>query len=290
MSGKYTMGNGTEMTHLVHISDWMPTFLSWAGAKETYAELSLDGKDQSEALLNNKEVRNDILLELFTEKESHDNSYSASYRKGKYKLIQGNIKDSHWYYEPTKDMLNSTDSTWLSYFVEIFMKWLEALYDTGPIDLIGDLVVTHIVYYQNMFYNPPETLLFDLEADPQETTNIARENADIVNEFSAYLEEMKKKRPHHPKYWLVSQEWADGAGKIPGDCSQNSKVKTEHCKFAHPWIPDTTNVVDEEKLNLIPGVRWWVTHVIRDTWHILLTPIVVTFLAMVCVCAMMCKK
>ena len=62
-------------------------------------------------------------------------------------------KDSPFYEWGPKDILNSTDHTWLSYFVEIFMKWLEAFYDTGPIDLIGDLVVTHIVYYKKTSFS-----------------------------------------------------------------------------------------------------------------------------------------
>ena len=105
MSGNYTMGDGAEMNHMMHISDWMPTFLSWAGAKDSYKDLSLDGMDQTRALKKDKKVRDEVLIELFTEKESHDKTYSAGYRKGNYKFIQGNIKDPNWYSEPTVDNL-----------------------------------------------------------------------------------------------------------------------------------------------------------------------------------------
>merc|ERR1719186_875416 len=103
LSGKFVKTGGEEMIHMIHISDWLPTFLSWAGASHLVAGLGMDGLDQTEALRDNVEVRTEVLLELFTDKESHDGSESAAYRKGKYKLIQGNIRDPHWYSEPTKD-------------------------------------------------------------------------------------------------------------------------------------------------------------------------------------------
>ena len=105
LSKKYAMTGGTEMDKMIHISDWMPTFLSWAGAKDSYKDLSLDGMDQTRALKKDKKVRDEVLIELFTEKESHDKTYSAGYRKGNYKFIQGNIKDPNWYSEPTVDNL-----------------------------------------------------------------------------------------------------------------------------------------------------------------------------------------
>ena len=41
----------------------------------------LDGLDQSEALKHGREVRSDVLLELFTSQESHDGSESVAYRE-----------------------------------------------------------------------------------------------------------------------------------------------------------------------------------------------------------------
>ena len=51
---------------------------------------NLDGLDQSEAFKFDKEVRKDVLLELFTDKESHDGSESIAFRKGKYKFFKVN--------------------------------------------------------------------------------------------------------------------------------------------------------------------------------------------------------
>ena len=82
LSGNYTMTGGEELRHMVHISDWLPTFLSWAGSQDLAKDLQLDGLDQSEALKHGREVRTDVLLELFTDKESHDGSESVAYREG----------------------------------------------------------------------------------------------------------------------------------------------------------------------------------------------------------------
>lgn len=42
---------------------------------------------------------------------SHDGKSLAAYRKGKYKLITGAYKDSHWYSEPDADYVKSSDTT-----------------------------------------------------------------------------------------------------------------------------------------------------------------------------------
>ena len=44
--------------------------------------MKLDGLDQSEALKYGRQVRKDVLLELFTDQESHDGSESIAYRYG----------------------------------------------------------------------------------------------------------------------------------------------------------------------------------------------------------------
>merc|ERR1719347_1897551 len=79
LSRSFVATGGGEMNHMIHISDWLPTFLSWARSSHLVSGLALDGLDQSLALKHNKEVRTEVLLELFTEKESHDQSRSAAF-------------------------------------------------------------------------------------------------------------------------------------------------------------------------------------------------------------------
>ena len=88
-SGQYSSKG--EMAQLFHISDWLPTFLSWADQSQLAKDLDLNGLDQSEALKSNKLVRHDVVLEMFTAEDSHDGTESVAYRVGPWKIIQGNI-------------------------------------------------------------------------------------------------------------------------------------------------------------------------------------------------------
>ena len=88
--------------------------------------------------------------------------------------------------------------------IEKLIKVLEDMFGSGPIDLIGDLLVTHIVYYNYMLNQKgmDDVMLFDLERDPEERNNIAKSNPKIVEEFQRKLDTLKAKRPKHPRYWV----------------------------------------------------------------------------------------
>ena len=64
-----------------------------------------------------------VLLDLYTETDSHDGKSLAAYRKGNYKLIQGSYKDSHWYTEPTHDRVGTSDTGSLARVLGRF-KWI----------------------------------------------------------------------------------------------------------------------------------------------------------------------
>ena len=57
-------------------------------------------------------------------------------------------------------------------------------------------------------------MLFDLESDPIEKNDIASEFPDIVVDLLKDVEEEKKKRPKHPRYWMRSPNWTEGF--LPG--------------------------------------------------------------------------
>ena len=44
---RYLGAGGREFNHLVQISDWLPTFLSWSGHSNLSENIKLDGLDQS---------------------------------------------------------------------------------------------------------------------------------------------------------------------------------------------------------------------------------------------------
>ena len=78
--------------------------------------------------------RGDVLLELFTVIDSHDGSQSAAYRRGKYKIIQGNIRDPHWYTEPSQDKVATSDQSLVPRILEYFVRFMEFIFGNGPCD------------------------------------------------------------------------------------------------------------------------------------------------------------
>ena len=48
---KYLGKEGREFGYMMHISDWLPTFLSWSNSKHLIADIKIDGVDQSKVFL-----------------------------------------------------------------------------------------------------------------------------------------------------------------------------------------------------------------------------------------------
>ena len=54
-----------------------------------------------------------------------------------------------------------------------------------------------------------QTLLFDIEKDPQERNNIAAENPQIVKELLGDVERYKMDIPQAAPYWMITKNWVD---------------------------------------------------------------------------------
>lgn len=249
LSGQYVMTGGVEHNYMFHISDWLPTFLSWAGASNLLDGLGLDGQDQAVGLKNNTIVRKEMLLELFTAEDSHDGTMSASYRKGNYKIIQGNIRDPHWYSEPTQDRVATTDHGLIPRILESFVRVMEFIFGNGPCDIfVHGMALNVILFNKYVKDNGVKTMVFDLDEDPEEKNDISGTHPKVTRSLLEAIQEYKHKRPYHPRYWMVNPSWLNSFQ--PGDCSNQPLVTPAQCKFAHPWLDDSADLRDEKGLGL----------------------------------------
>jgi len=251
LSGKRVKG-GRKLEHLVHISDWLPTFLDWANAPNS-PQLGLDGVSQTSTLIGGKAARTEVLLELFSSEQSHDGSESAAYRAGKFKLIAGHMRDSHWYKEPTDDKVSTSDSSILPRVLELIVRGFEWIFGNGPCDPVHIILMNSVLFNQYKSRTEPRVMLFDIENDPEESEDIADQHPHIVKDLVARIEKVRAKMPSSPRYWMVSPNWTQAF--LPGDCHGQDVLAEKHCRFAHHWLPESANLSDEEALGLENGFR-----------------------------------
>jgi arylsulfatase A-like enzyme len=132
---------GRRFDGLVHISDWMPTLLTLANVDPHNFPKNMDGMDISEHLkarpvsVVTDSPRKEVLLELVPSDNAVLISTDAfAYRIGDFKYIKGFPRDAHWYSEPRKDYLNSTDTSYMPYFAEMCLRFFEHLFGAGAFD------------------------------------------------------------------------------------------------------------------------------------------------------------
>jgi len=226
----------------------MPTFLSLAGREDLTTGLDLDGLDMVDGLRRGEQIRTNVLLDLYTERTSHDGKSLATYRKGDYKVISGSYKDSHWYSEPTMDWVATTDTGLLARLFEVMARMLDWLLGEGPCDSIRMLMFNIWLFNHYSQGNSAKTLLFNIAKDPEERRNLADEFPEIVTELLKEVEVIKQDIPASPRYWMVSYNWTNGF--VKGDCSGQSVLPGHYCHFTSHWLPDTANLQDEEMLGL----------------------------------------
>ena len=99
-------------------------------------------------------------------------------------------------------------------FFKITLRVLEYLFGDGPMDVPSDIAINMILFQHYAKQEGSKLMLFDLESDPIEQNDIASEFPDIVDDLLKDVEELKKKRPKHPRYWMMSPNWTEGF--IPG--------------------------------------------------------------------------
>ena len=100
-------------------------------------------------------------------------------------------------------------------FIKVILRFLENIFGDGPMDVPSDIAINMLLYQHYAKKEGYNLLLFDLESDPFEKNDIAKDNHDIVQDLLNDVEELKKKRPVHPKYWMMSPNWTT-EGFVPG--------------------------------------------------------------------------
>ena len=81
-------------------------------------------------------------------------------------------------------------------------------------DVPADIAINMLLFQHYAKKEGSKLMLFDLDKDPWEENNIAQNYPEIVHDILEDIEELKKKRPKHPKYWMMSSNWTEGF--IPG--------------------------------------------------------------------------
>lgn len=253
---KYFGIGGRINNNMMHLADWLPTLLAISNLdnKDINNDLITDGYDLSNSIRNEVESpRKDVLTELYYEGESmHPNLWTVSYRKGNYKLIEGLLEDTNYYYESNDDKMNTTDLTWVATIGEKVIRTLEYIFGIGNFDTCRQAMAVLMFHSQYIKAQGNGGLyLYDVINDPTESINLAESNIDIVDELKKDVENIKLNRPNQTKYWMVIDRKAQNDSYVYGDCSMNDKIKSQHCYFQHPFV--TGDVSNIDKLVLHDG-------------------------------------
>ncbi|KAK7506885.1 hypothetical protein BaRGS_00001736 [Batillaria attramentaria] len=179
---------GRVTDKLMNAVDWFPTILSMAGitstSKGAAVTSSVDGLDQRAMLSEDKPTREWMIYNI------DEITGRRAIRKGKYKLIQGKPGDRNsWYPISPCDNMQSLKAD----------------------DYIGR-------------YNEWNYLhLFDLEADPDETQDIAENHPDIVQELKVELQRhealrMNGHKPELPDFKAEADPAKHDGFWMPGWC------------------------------------------------------------------------
>lgn len=257
---------------MMHVSDWLPTFLSLAGVPASQFPSKLDGHDMSFALRDECDVvplsevsgrkraavtpsstdigpRKEMLIEMY-DRWAFDEALSA-YRWGDYKLVKGIVRSDFYYMEASEtglDAINIKNKSWFMFFAEKLIRLLEIYYGSAPLDT-ARIAFTHANVFGSelgpQLRGEDATLrLFNIKDDPLETRNLVGEpnTAEIIATIESKLAVIKAQLPPQQKVWLgyhLEDEWPNTF--YYGDCSDNPNMsKDDLCVFTHPWIEDVS--------------------------------------------------
>lgn len=297
--GRYLGLGGRYYRDISHITDWLPTIMSWAGASEENLHALVpdrDGYDMSQVLRQADGdifdgLRVEILLDMYYGSEGefrHSHEDMAAYRKGRYKYIEGIVRDPNWYSESSVDRLNTTEKGWLPIVVEKFIRTVDWWMGRRKAGSFWNMVMSEIVHprhvakiMESSLGGKGETLLFDLTNDPEERRNIAETNPEVASEIRAIIARTKEARPRQQKVWMTMapEENRFDSHTEEGNCGIHWYSADKECGFIHPWIADGTDtrtleLIDSATINKTETDRMSVTLGVTAVF----IPVVIVFL------------
>jgi hypothetical protein len=110
--------------------------------------------------------------------------------------------------------MNTSDTGVLVRVIENIVRLTDWIFGHVSNDLLR-LWLSNIVLFQTYWKNDGfQTLLFDIEKDPQETVNIAEDHPDIVKDILRDIDSYTKEIPANAPYWMITKDW--GNTFVPG--------------------------------------------------------------------------
>jgi hypothetical protein len=234
---RYFGQGGREFDGLVHVSDWLPTLASIGGISKEDLPSNLDGFDQSEALATGRKgVRNEVVVELISREEGIFDDGMIAFRHGDLKIVDGLVRDKHWYFEPRKDRLNTSDDTIISLLGETVLRFFELVFNPASFDTSHHIIAHGLV--MNAFSSREEILLFNITEDPGETHSLSQERPDLFAFMMDRMGELSKTMRPQEQVWMELAPLQRTLSWAPGDCSAAPSIKPEHCRFLSTFLPD----------------------------------------------------
>lgn len=291
-------GVGRYYRGLAHTSDWFPTLLGLAKGSSDMKGLKLDGINLGPALRAGGDVevlggpRHEILVDMYYGSLGEyvwPDDDMAVIRRGKWKLVDGYMRDPHWYSESTSNTLVTTDTTWKPKAMELLLRAIVWIFGEGPADntlmFFAHNVLQGHYHSLEVASGVGATKLYNVVDDPRELVDVAKDFPDVVAELQKRAAVLRDARPEQQKFWFTVQlpeEYQQNL--VPGECY--GLVPESECKFVHPWLADDADVT---KLRLLDGMDDAQAKSTRAR-NVLLAACCAILLMCVCCCRCLCSQ
>ena len=174
--------SGISVDHLIHVTDWLPTFMKAAGATdEEIGSVEMDGVDQWEIIKDPENFvsrREDVVINVADAPQGNHGPQGA-YRKGDYKIVVHPSPQDGWIEPPTAQNYSANTPR------------------------------------NNLTAAPQLYLLFNLVDDPEEREDLSTTETDLLHEMtqaflSLYDEMVPADDPEDGSGGLQDGVWVTG--------------------------------------------------------------------------------